>query len=103
VQILVGFGAGILGVAVPGLVARILAGTGRVNVGLGAVITLQGVGAALSPMVGGIIAQRFGYPTAFLALGAIAVAALALWVAARPLTADACAHSPGEPEMAGAA
>jgi predicted MFS family arabinose efflux permease len=103
VQILDGFGAGILGVAVPGLVARILAGTGRVNVGLGAVMTLQGVGAALSPTLGGIIAQRFGYPAAFLALGAIAVAALALWVAARPLTADACAHSPGEPEMAGPA
>jgi len=103
VQILDGFGAGILGVAVPGLVARILAGTGRVNVGLGAVMTLQGVGAALSPTIGGIVAERFGYPAAFLALGTIAIAALALWVAARPLTADVCAHSPDEPEMAGAA
>jgi MFS family permease len=103
VQILDGFGAGILGVAVPGLVARILAGTGRVNVGLGAVMTLQGVGAALSPTIGGIVAQRFGYSAAFLALGAIAVAALALWVAARPITADICAHSPAEPETAGVA
>jgi MFS family permease len=91
VQILDGFGAGILGVAVPGLVARILSGTGRVNAGLGAVMTLQGVGAALSPTIGGIVAQRFGYPAAFLALGAIAVVALILWLAARPVMAAPCA------------
>ena|SRR5580658_2107091 len=84
VQILDGVGAGLLSVAVPGLVARILAGTGHVNAGLGVVMTLQGVGAALSTTVGGIVAERFGYPAAFLALGAIAAAALALWVLARP-------------------
>ncbi len=89
VQILDGVGAGLLSVAVPGLVARILAGTGHVNAGLGVVMTLQGVGAALSTTVGGIVAERFGYPAAFLALGAIAAAALALWVLARPfMTAD---------------
>jgi MFS family permease len=91
VQILDGVGAGLLGVAVPGLVARILAGTGHVNAGLGAVMTLQGVGAALSPTVGGVVAERFGYSAAFLTLGAIAVAALALWLLARPLMAPACA------------
>ena len=58
VQVLDGVGAGIFGVAVPGLVARILAGTGHVNAGLGAVMTLQGVGAALSPTVGGVVAQK---------------------------------------------
>jgi len=89
VQILDGVGAGLLSVAVPGLVARILAGTGHVNAGLGVVMTLQGVGAALSTTVGGIVAERFGYPAAFLALGAIAVAALALWVLARRLMAAA--------------
>ena len=66
-QILDGVGAGLLSVAVPGLVARILAGTGHVNAGLGVVMTLQGVGAALSTTVGGIVAERFGYPAAFLA------------------------------------
>ena len=39
VQVLDGLGAGLLGVAVPGLVARILAGTGHINAGLGAVMT----------------------------------------------------------------
>ena len=98
VQILDGVGAGILGVAVPGLVARVLSGTGRVNAGLGAVMTLQGVGAALSPTVGGIVAERFGYPAAFLALGAIATAALILWLVARPAMAAACAIRVSENE-----
>ncbi len=103
VQILDGFGAGILGVAVPGLVARILAGTGRVNAGLGAVMTLQGVGAALSPTLGGIVAQRFGYPAAFLTLGAIAAVALMVWLAARPVMAGACANSPEQTGKVGLA
>ena len=91
VQILDGVGAGVLGVAVPGLVARILAGTGHVNAGLGAVMTLQGIGAALSPTVGGIVAEHFGYSAAFLVLAAIAAAALVLWLAARPIMAEPCA------------
>ena len=57
VQALDGIGAGLQSVAVPGLVARILNGTGRVNVGQGAVMTMQGVGASLSPALGGFIAQ----------------------------------------------
>ena len=96
VQILDGFGAGVLGVAVPGLVARILAGTGHVNAGLGAVMTLQGIGAALSTSVGGVIAERLGYPVAFLVLGAIALVALLLWLAARPLMAAPCANHVSE-------
>jgi predicted MFS family arabinose efflux permease len=89
VQMLDGVGAGLLGVAVPGLVARILSGTGHVNAGLGAVMTLQAVGAALSTTVGGIVAERYGYSAAFLALGAIAVVALVLWLVAKPLMAAA--------------
>ncbi len=96
VQMLDGIGAGLLGVAVPGLVARILAGTGHVNAGLGAVMTLQGVGAALSPALGGYVAGRFGYSASFLTLGIIAVAALVLWIAARPLLAEACATGPAK-------
>jgi MFS family permease len=76
------------------LVARILAGTGHVNAGLGAVMTLQGIGAALSPTVGGLVAERFGYAAAFLALGSIAVVALTLWLLARPMMAPACARRP---------
>jgi MFS family permease len=90
VQILDGVGAGLLGVAVPGLVARILNGTGHVNAGLGAVMTMQGVGAALSPALGGIIAEKASYAAAFLSLGGVALIALALWTLATPWLSKAC-------------
>lgn len=79
VQALDGIGAGLQSVAVPALVAHILNGTGRVNVGQGAVMTVQGVGAALSPAIGGWIAQKLGYPAAFLILGGFAVGSVAIW------------------------
>jgi predicted MFS family arabinose efflux permease len=88
VQMLDGVGAGLLGVAVPGLVARILAGTGHVNAGLGAVMTMQGIGAALSPALGGYVAETLGYPASFMVLGAVAVIALVLWIATRSMTAQ---------------
>jgi MFS family permease len=80
VQALDGIGAGLQSVAVPSLVAHILNGTGRVNVGQGAVMTVQGVGAALSPAIGGWIAQKLGYPAAFLILGSFAVGSIAIWL-----------------------
>jgi predicted MFS family arabinose efflux permease len=96
VQVLDGVGAGMLGVAVPGLVARILAGTGHVNAGLGAVMTMQGIGASLSTTVGGVVAEHFGYATAFLVLGGIAIAALLLWIGTRRVTAQACGDTPAK-------
>jgi MFS family permease len=53
VQVLDGVGAGLQSVAVPGVVARSLNGTGRINLGQGAVLTVQGIGASLSPALGG--------------------------------------------------
>jgi MFS family permease len=91
VQALDGVGAGLQSVAVPGLVARILNGTGRVNVGQGAVMTAQGLGAALSPAIGGWIAQDIGYGPAFLILGAFALGSIALWVGFRAVLKPACA------------
>jgi MFS family permease len=81
VQILDGVGAGLQSVAVPGLVARILNGTGRINLGQGAVMTAQGVGAALSPALGGWIAQGFGYSAMFIVLGSFATVSIVLWIA----------------------
>ncbi|MCC4585634.1 MFS transporter [Xanthomonas melonis] len=83
VQVLDGLGAGLQSVVVPALVARLLHGTGRVNVGQGAVMTVQGIGAALSPALGGWLAHAFGYRAAFLSLGAIALLAVALWAVCR--------------------
>lgn len=90
VQILDGVGAGLQSVAVPGLVARIMNGTGRINVGQGAVMVVQGMGAALSPALGGWIAQWSGYPAAFLILGGLSVLALGLWVGFAGLLREAC-------------
>src|SRR3569832_994668 len=80
VEILDGIGIGLQSVAVPGMIARSLYSTGRVNLAQGAVITIQGVGAALSPALGGFIASWIGFSPAFLALGGLGLAAAAIWV-----------------------
>jgi MFS family permease len=92
VQFLDGIGAGLQSVAVPGLVARILNGTGRVNVGHGAVMTVQGLGASLSPAIGGWIAQEVGYGAMFLILGSFALGSIALWLGFASLLRPACAR-----------
>lgn len=90
VQILDGIGAGLQSVAVPGLVAHILNGTGRVNIGQGAVMTIQGLGAAISPAVGGWISQGTGYEYSFLILGSFALVSVVLWIYFSPLLKSAC-------------
>jgi MFS family permease len=92
VQVLDGIGAGLQSVAVPGLVARILNGTGRVNVGQGAVMTVQGLGASLSPAIGGWIAQEIGYSAMFLILGSFALGSIALWLGFASVLRPACAQ-----------
>jgi MFS family permease len=81
VQVLDGVGAGLLGVALPGLVAQVLRGSGHVNAGLGAVMAIQGVGAALSPALAGWVAHHFGYEIAFGFLGVGAAVALMVFIA----------------------
>jgi MFS family permease len=102
VQALDGVASGLISVAGPGIVARIMDGTGRVNAAQGAVMAAQGFGGAVSPALGGWIAQSFGYPAALATLGAFALASLALWIGfARTLRPDSAA-SPS-PEAASAA
>jgi MFS family permease len=99
VQALDGIGAGLQSVAVPGLVARVLNGTGRVNVGQGAVMTVQGLGAALSPMLGGWMAQGIGYHATFIILGAFSLISTAIWVGSAKISKPACeiAADAGDP------
>jgi len=96
VQALDGIGAGLQSVAVPCLVAHILNGTGRVNVGQGAVMTVQGVGASLSPAIGGWIAQKLGYPAAFLILGSFAVGSIMIWLWFSSSLKPACLAKPDQ-------
>ena len=77
-----GVGAGLLGVATPGIVARLLQGSGHINMGLGLVLTIQGVGASLSNTYGGLFAHHASYSAAFLALAAAPCLGLALFLAA---------------------
>jgi predicted MFS family arabinose efflux permease len=75
-----GITSGLLSVAAPGLIARIMDGTGRVNAAQGAIMAAQGLGGAISPALGGWIAQALGYPAALATLGGFAAISVALWI-----------------------
>jgi MFS family permease len=78
VQLLDGIGAGIFGAIFPVITADLMRNTGRFNVAQGAVITAQGIGAALSTTLAGVVVVKAGYSTAFLTLGAIAAIGFAI-------------------------
>lgn len=80
VQLLDGIGAGLLGIATPVAVERILKGTGRFNVGLASVMTVQGIGASLSNGVAGWLTTVGGYALSHLVGGGIAAIAIVLFL-----------------------
>ena len=88
VQALDGIGAGIFGALFPVVVNDLTKGTGRFNVRQGAITTALSIGAALSTSVAGTIVVKASYSAAFLTLGAIAAAGLALYWIAMPETGD---------------
>ena len=85
-EILDGVASGIVGVAVPVVVADLTWGSGRTQTALGTLNAVQGIGGALSAWYGGLAQSILGWSGAFLALGAPALAALALvvWLDATP-------------------
>ncbi len=85
VQILDGVGAGLVGIVTPVAVERLLAGTGRFNVGFAAVMTVQGVGASLSNVIAGAVVSARGYHASHMLSGLIAVTAIALFLRYRRL------------------
>jgi len=87
-QVLDGVGAGIFGALFPLVIADLTRGTGRYNLTLGAATTVQGIGAAFSTTLAGFIIVSGGYGMAFLALAAIALAALLVFLALMPETRD---------------
>jgi len=86
VQCLDGVGAGIYGALFPLVVADLTRGSGRFNAAQGAVATAQGLGAALSATIAGIIIVYAGYSAAFLTLAGIAAAGCLLFAFAMPET-----------------
>jgi MFS family permease len=94
VQVLDGVGAGIFGALAPLVIADIMRGTGRYNLALGAIATVQGIGASLSGLAAGEIVDHFGYSAAFLTLGAAALAAAIVFFIQMPETAKLETESP---------
>jgi len=76
VQVLDGIGAGLIGIATPIAAEQVLSGTGRFNVGLAAVMTVQGIGASLSNVVAGWLTDLGGYGLAYWVHGGIAAFAI---------------------------
>jgi MFS family permease len=86
VQLLDGVGAGIYGAIFPIIVADLMRGTGRFNAAQGAIITAQGIGAALSTTVAGLVTAHVGYSAAFLTLAGCAAIGAILFQFAMPET-----------------
>ena len=80
VEVLEGLAMGFAGVAIPALVIDVMSESGHTNAGLGGVMTAYGAGAALSPVLAGLVAQFAGFPAAFATLGGVALLGLAGWI-----------------------
>jgi MFS family permease len=87
VQGLDGVANGIFGILFLLILADVTKGTGRFNAAQGAIATLIGVGASLSNLIAGSIAQAGGYSAAFLFLAGTAVLGAGLFATLMPETA----------------
>ena len=94
VQVLDGVCAAVLGVILPLVVADIMRGTGRFNLGLGIVGSAVGIGAALSTTLAGFMMDHFGSSLAFWSLAGVAVCGLALVWLLLPETRTESAPTP---------
>ncbi len=86
VQSLDGVGAGLYGALFPLIVADLTRGTGHFNLAQGGVITAQGIGAALSTSLAGLVVVHAGFSAAFLVLAGIAASGFLLYFFAMPET-----------------
>ncbi|MBL8584813.1 MAG: MFS transporter [Rhizobiaceae bacterium] len=102
VQFLDGIGAGLLGIVTPVAAERLLAGTGRFNVGFAAVMMVQGIGASLSNIVAGWLVTNWSYAVSHYVGGAIAVAAIVIFAMFRNdvIRDSADSKSPTRPQAA---
>lgn len=79
VQSLDGVGAGLYGALFPLVVDDLTRGSGHFNLAQGVVITAQGVGAALSTSLAGLVVVHAGYSAAFLVLAGVAAVGFLLY------------------------
>jgi sugar phosphate permease len=85
-QILDGVSAVMLGVLTALVIADLTMGTGRFNLAQGFVGTLSGVGASLSTTLSSLVAATSGRTAGFLAIAAVALAAVLLFWSLMPET-----------------
>jgi MFS family permease len=88
VQMLDGVGAAVFGVMSVLVVADLTKGTGHFNLTQGAIATATGIGASLSMLLAGAIAEYAGYQAAFLSLTGVATVALVVFWAMMPETKE---------------
>jgi MFS family permease len=103
IQSLDGVGAGLYGALFPLVVADLTRGTGHFNLAQGAVITAQGIGAALSTSLAGLVVVHAGYSDAFLILACIAASGFLLYFFCMPETLQPNKNAPGKTATATAA
>ena len=99
VQILEGLAMGLAGVAIPALVANMTCGTGHAGAGLGGVMMAYGAGAALSPVLAGVVAQTVGFHASFLALASVAVLGTMVWGIGRARQMRPLSDRNGDPQI----
>jgi MFS family permease len=84
VQLLDGIGTGIYGAIFPIIVADLMRGTGRFYIAQGAVLTAQGIGAARSTTLAGLVVVHAAYTAAFVTLGGVAAIGAVVFFFAMP-------------------
>ena len=85
-QVLDGVSAAVFGVMVPLVIADITFRSGRFNLAMGVVGFIMTIGAALSTLLAGFVAQRLGIPSTFLALAVAGAGGCLLILFALPET-----------------
>jgi predicted MFS family arabinose efflux permease len=86
VQVFDGVTAAVFSVMIPLIVADVAFGSGRFSLAQGIVGTATGIGAALSTVLAGFVADRFGAPVAFVGLAGVAALGLVMIWAIMPET-----------------
>ena len=89
IQALDGVGAGMYDALLPLVLADMMRGAGRYSLARGVLSMIQGIGGSTGQGAAGFIVASFGYAVGFLALAAVALAALLLIVFAMPETRPA--------------
>jgi MFS family permease len=97
VQLFDGISAAVFGVMLPLIAADVAGGKGHYNLCIGVFGLTAGIGATLSTLAAGFVADRFGNTVSFMGLAAAGALAVLLVWAALPETRDSMEAEPAPP------